>query len=102
MKNLLLFTIAIVLLLIPGALMFLWIKIAINTVGFEAALTEYLSYFPEVIRGGRLITYINVVMLAGSVGSFIYLIIKFYLKIFSIILLVIGSILLFWNLFSLM
>ena len=82
--------------------MFLWIKIATRPIGFETALTEYLSYFPELIRDGRLITYIRVIILSVSVGLFIFLVNKSFLKIFTIVLLVIGAILLFWSLFSLM
>ncbi len=105
-KQKIVFSIGLILLLLVCFEIYLWLSVSINANSFEASVDKYLSYFPEVVRNTRIITLIRTFMLLISLSSFIYLFIylinKSFIKIVSVILLVIVSILLFWSLFTMM
>ncbi len=82
--------------------MYWWMKTTTETQGFEDALREYLSIFPELIKDGRIIKYITTIMAAIAIAGYIYLIKKRTYFIISIVSLSITGFIFVWSLFSLM
>lgn len=101
MKNLFLFLIILLTSLVVAD-MYWWIKTALEIEGFENVLKEYLSIFPLFIRDGHKITYISLMTSGSVIGLSLYMAIKRYYFIVSIIFLSLNSLLFGWTLFSLM
>ncbi|WP_297334139.1 hypothetical protein [Flavobacterium sp.] len=96
------FAAALLLLALPAANMALWIVTAENNTDFETSLQIYLSYFPEFLRNGRLLTLINILMLALAAGLFYKSMAAPKLRLAGIVSGIISILLLMWNVFSLL
>lgn len=97
------FAAAIILLALPAANMALWIVTATdNNDSFEQTLDNYLAYFPEWLQNPKLLTLINILMLALAGGLFYKSMNAPKLRLAGIVLGIISILLLMWNVFSLL
>lgn len=97
------FAAAIILLALPAANMALWIVTATdNNNSFEQTLDNYLAHFPEWLQNPKLLTLINILMLALAAGFFYKSMTAPKLRLAGIVLGIISILLLMWNVFSLL
>lgn len=95
------FCIGMLLFLLVLAAILLWIYIVTSRDGsFEAYKTQYLSFFPTVLRNAFLLTLINIIVLGIAIYCFILSMKAF--KYTALILAILAGILLMWQIFSLM
>lgn len=97
-----LYTIAIVLLLIAVADMILWFRACAQYEEFEQIRQAYLSNYPESLRGRLTTTLITTGMLAVSTGIFAFAMGLDFKRKLSLGLTIFSGILLAWHLFSMM
>lgn len=99
----LLFCVALLFFITAAANMALWIITATgNNNSFEQTLANYLAYFPEPLQKPQLLTLGNILLLALAAGLFYKSMKNPKLRIAATILGIIATILLMWNVFSLM
>ena len=105
MKNieLLYFITALILLTIVGINIYWWVSIASNSSKtFNEVQAEYYQKFPTPFRNGRLITLINIGLLAIATFLFYQTVSNVQLKKWSFILMIICWTLMAWQIFSLL
>jgi hypothetical protein len=101
MKNLILIVIITLTLIVIGDV-FWWIKVATEIEGFDNAINEFLTVFPDFINSGRDATYLLLSITTGAIALSGYMISKQYHSSVSIILLSFNALIFAWSLFSLM
>jgi hypothetical protein len=102
-KEFLYFLSAIILLTIVSADIYWWISIASdNSKTFKEVQSMYHQKFPEFLRNGKLITFINIILLAAATFLFIKTSSVFQLKKVSLGFMIISSLLAIWQIFTLM
>lgn len=66
-----LFYIALLFVVIVLADLFLWFSVTSKTIDVNRGREEYISYYPEILQNGRLLTVISILMLSFAGYVFI-------------------------------